>query len=152
MQTLILSLVARETSSDAIKELLKGCQVGFLSGTVNTKYRDYDAEDILEELYEFDVQKAERLDDDGASVIKITMFVPDSERERVETWLKDNEDTVAEREWGVAVGDSVDVDTMDGVLNIEFRGTVVGFKGRFAQVEDMDGDVFDVVLGDVETV
>ena len=63
-------------------------------------------------LFRSDVQKARRLEDDGASMLEITMFVPDSERERVETWLKDNEDAVAEQKWGVAVGDRVDVDTI----------------------------------------
>ena len=51
--------------------------------------------------------------------------------------------------WGVKVGDTVDVETKDGVLNIEFRGNVIGFKDVYAQVRDMEGDVFDIELDDI---
>lgn len=151
MQALTLSICACETSVDDIRALIQGCQLGDIGGTVNTKFRDYDAEDILEALHAegVDVQRAERLDDDGASMLEITMFVPDERKEDVQKFIAGFDEGEICFEWGVSVGDSVDVETKDGVLNIEFRGTVIGFKGVFAQVRDMDDDVFDVPLGDI---
>jgi len=52
----------------------------------------------------------------------------------------------------IKVGDTVDVETIDGVLNIEFRGRVIGFKDVYAQVEDMEENVFDVELDDITVV
>lgn len=149
MQALILSIVACETSLEEIRALIQGCQLGDIGGTANTKYRDYAAEDILEALHAegFDVQRAAHLEDDGASMLEITMFVPDERKMDVKHFILRSEE--CEAKWGVSVGDSVDVETKDGVLNIEFRGTVIGFKGVFAQVRDMDDDVFDVPLGDI---
>ena len=151
MQALTLSIVACETSLEDIRALIQGCQLGDIGGTANTKYRDYAAEDILEALHAegFDVQKAAHLEDDGASMLEITMFVPDERKEDVEKFIEAFDESDINAEWGVSVGDSVDVETKDGVLNIEFRGTVIGFKGVFAQVRDMDDDVFDVLLGDI---
>ena len=52
----------------------------------------------------------------------------------------------------IKVGDTVDVETKDGLRNIEFRGRVIGFKDAYAQVEDMENDVFDVELEDITVV
>lgn len=154
LQALTLSLVACETSLDKIESLISGCQLGEISGTVNAKYRDFAAEDILEALHNkgFKVQRAEHLHDDGASMLNLTLFVPDERKVHVEEFIADFNDSDITAEWGVSVGDAVDVETKDGVLNIEFRGTVVGFKDGLVQVRDMEDDVFDVALSDVKSI
>lgn len=157
VQLLTLSIVACETSADEVQEIISGCQVKTISGTVNTKYRDYSGEDILEELHDLgvSVQRAERLEDDSASMLNIEIFVPDEQRNRLDKWIVDNHingesaGTLQDYTWGVKVGDTVDVETIDDVLNIEFRGYIIGFKDVYAQVEDMEGDVFDVELQDI---
>lgn len=157
IQLLTLAIVACETSADEVKEIISGCQLGDISGTANTKYRDYAGEDILQELSDsgLDVQRAEHLEDDGASMLNITMFVPDEQKARLEKWISENDangeaqGALQDYTWGVKVGDTVDVETKDGVLNIEFRGSVIGFKDVYAQVRDMEGDVFDVELEDI---
>jgi hypothetical protein len=154
IQLLTLAIVACETSAAEVKEIISGCQIKTIGGTVNTKYRDYSGEDVLEELHDsgVSVQRAERLEDDGASMLNIEILVPDEQRTRLDKWIIDNHmngessGALQDYTWGVKVGDTVDVETFDGVLNIEFRGRVIGFKDVYAQVEDMDGDVFDVEL------
>lgn len=146
-QALTLSIVACETSLDDIKSLISGCQLGDIGGTVNTKYRDYDAEDVLEALHAegISVQRARHLYDDGASMLEILMYVPDSERARVDAWLDDCE-ALASMDWGVSIGDTVDMPepTDTDSWNFAFSGNVIGFRCGFAQVEDGDGDVFDI--------
>lgn len=157
IQLLTLAIVACETSAAEVKEIISGCQVKTIGGTVNTKYRDYSGEDILEELHDsgVSVQRAERLEDDGASMLNIEILAPDEQRTRLDKWIIDNHmngesaGALQEYTWGVKVGDIVDVETKDGVLNIEFRGGVIGFKDVYAQVKDMEGDVFDVELDDI---
>jgi len=157
IQLLTLAIVACETSADEVKEIISGCQIKTIGGTVNTKYRDYSGEDILEELHDsgVNVQRAERLEDDGASMLNIEILVPDEQRNRLDKWIIDNHmngesaGALQEYTWGVKVGDTVDVETKDGVLNIEFRGNVIGFKDVYAQVRDMEGDVFDIELDDI---
>ena len=148
-QILTLSIVASETNTEAIQELIKDCEIASISGTVNTKYRDYSAENILEELYAngIEVQKAEHCEDDGASMLEITMYVPDEQKIRIKALLLDFETT--EEDWGSSVEDQVYVETKDGVLDIEFSGRIIGFKGPFAQVVDMEDNVFDVPCLDV---
>lgn len=160
-QTLLLSIIASETSTAEVLSIINGCQVTSISGTVNTKYRDYAGEDILLELNDvpgIPIKRAEHSYDDGASMITISMIVPESERSRMNDWIMNNHvdsesaGALQDYTWGVKVGDSVDVETIDGVLNIEFRGSVIGFKDVYAQVEDMNGDVFDVELEDITII
>lgn len=148
IQLLTLAIVACETSAAEVKKIISGCQIKTIGGTVNTKYRDYSGEDILEELHDsgVSVQRAERLEDDGASMLNIEILVPDEQRNRLDKWIAG---ALQDYTWGVKVGDTVDVETKDGVLNIEFRGSVIGFKDVYAQVRDMEGDVFDVELEDI---
>jgi len=92
IQLLTLAIVACETSADEVKEIISGCQIKTIGGTVNKKYRDYSGEDILEELHDsgVNVQRAERLEDDGASMLNIEIFVPDEQRNRLDKWIIDN--------------------------------------------------------------
>lgn len=150
-----LDIVACETSAQEIIDLIKDCQLADIGGTANTKYRDYAGEDILEELHDkgYDVQRAKHEEDDGASMIHVMMFVPDEQKERVNQWIADNDcDGVNQGGlqsyiWGVSIGDTVDMpepDVNTDSWNFEFRGSVVGFRGSFASVQDGDGDVFDI--------
>ena len=87
-----LELVACEFSVEDLLDLF-GDTLNFysISGTVNTKHRDYAAEDIMLSLQErgrCGNQRAEHLADDGASMLSLDITVPDSERERVERWIK----------------------------------------------------------------
>ena len=137
-----------------MKEIISGCQLGDISGTANTKYRDYSGEDILQELSDsgLDVQRAEHLEDDGASMLNITMFVPDEQKARLEKWISENDangeaqGALQDYTWGVEVGDTVIMPEPehDDCWKHEFSGTVIGFRGMFAQVEDGDNDVFDI--------
>lgn len=149
-QYLILHIVACETSVGEIVDLISGCRLADISGTVNTKYRDYAADDILDILWNkgFDVQRAKHLYDDGASMLCVQMAVPDSERERIEAWINENNgNSLSECIWGVSVGDSVDMPAPEETdsWNYEFQGIVIDFRASFAQVEDQDGDVFDIL-------
>lgn len=97
------------------------------------------------------MQRAEHYEDDDSSVVTVQMFVPDSDKDRLKKFLLDSWSvgSLVNSKWGVSIGDTVDVETKDGILNIEFRGTVIGFcgvffRGVFVQVEDMDNNVFDV--------
>lgn len=157
-QYLTLSLVACETSAAEIRELISGCQLADIGGTANTKYRDYSGEDILEELHEggLDVQKAEHCGDDGASMLYVRMYVPDTERARVDKWIADTDangeaqGALQEFEWSFSIGDTVEVpDPIEGedIHNFAFQGNVIGFRCGFAQVEDGDNNVFDVEIG-----
>ncbi len=149
MQLVSISVVACETNTNEIRNLIENCTVRKISGTVNTKYRDYSAEDILLNLYEENinnVQRAEQLNDDGASMLDIELIVPNNQKEKIQQFIHQ---TDADAQWLVQIGDRVDVETKDGILNIEFTGNVIGFKDNFIQVEDMDGDVFDVELEDI---
>lgn len=153
-QLLTLTLVACETSADEVKEIISGCQLGAIGGTVNTKHRDFSGEDILEELSQsgINVQRAEHLEDDGPSVLDITMFVPDEQKLRLEKWIAENHingesiGALVDFSWGVKIGHWVvmpDPTPNDG-WNHSFQGNVIGFRGIFAQVEDGDNDVFDI--------
>jgi hypothetical protein len=154
IQLLTLAIVACETSSAEVKEIISGCQVKTIGGTVNTKYRDYSGEDILEELSNsgVSVQRAERLEDDGASMLNIEIFVPDEQKSRLDTWIIDNHingesaGALQDYLWGVEVGDSVDMPAprQDDSWSHEFSGHVIGFREIFAQVEDGDHNVFDI--------
>jgi hypothetical protein len=154
-QYLTLSIVGCETSSQEIRELILGNEVVELSGTVNTKYRDYSAEDILIELHDAGVQnveKAEHLEDDGASMIYVKMFVTDEQAQRLSLWIEENKDeSLQDFTWGVSIGDRVDVDGNYDGLNIEFRGTAIGFKCPWVQMRDMDDDVLDIHPDDITT-
>jgi len=50
----------------------------------------------------------------------------------------------------ITIGDDVDVDKTED--NLEFRGTVSGFKGEFVTVEDQEENHFDVLPTEVEVV
>lgn len=148
MQALILSIVACETSTADILELIMGCQLADISGTANTKYRDYAAEDILEELHGmgYDVQKAEHLEDDGASMLEITMFVPDEMKGVVEQFIKRYDESDITATWGVSIGDDVIVPdpTEHDMWNFSHQGNVIGFHASYAEVEDGDNNVWCV--------
>ena len=45
-------------------------------------------------------------------------------------------------------GDTVNVDATDD--NVEFTGTVIGFKDEFVQVEDQESNVFDMLPTELE--
>lgn len=153
-QFLSLALVACETSAEEIKRLAFGCHVCSVRATANTKYRDYAGEDILEELKDsgFTVQRAEHLEDDGASMVYVDLFVVDKEMNRIEKWLADNDASgissgaLQEFTWGVELGENVEMPDPKGddAWNHAFSGNVIGYREIYAQVEDGDGDVFDI--------
>lgn len=152
-QTIFVCMIASETSAKEILELIEGCQILFINGTANTKYRDYSAEDIIDELRASGVKEVGRamhLEDDSPSVININMIVPESEKSRLELWSKDadNETVICGFELGADIGDDVNVPSpsesfMDS-WNNEFTGTLVGFRGTYAQVRDAEDNVYDI--------
>lgn len=149
MQALTLSIVACETNVDEIRSLIQGCQLGDIGGTANTKYRDYAAEDILEILNDegVNVQRAQHCGDDGASMLEIIMFVPDERKDDVKKFIEGFHESDITAEWGVSVGDSVEVPEPDNdgdMWNFAHQGSVIGFRGVFAQVEDGENDVWDI--------
>jgi hypothetical protein len=142
---LILSIVACETSFEEIAELTKGCDIFKIGGTACTKHRDFTAEDILIDAYEAgwaNVEKAEHLYDDGASMLYLDVLVPDEESSRVESWINENASAVSDDEW-IEVGDEVDYNPPAGHIDNSFSGVVVGFKAPYIQIKDMNDDVFD---------
>lgn len=150
---LLLSIVACEISVEEIRELIAGCQVCKISGTVNTKYQDYSAENILEELSsDFNVIRAERLEDDGVSMLEVQIFVPDELKYRFEKWIDENHmngeycGALQTFSWGVEIGDSVKIPdpTPKDSWNHSFQGNVIGFRHNLVEVEDGDGDVFGI--------
>lgn len=150
---LLLSIIACETSIEEIRELIADCQVCKISGTVNTKYQDYAAETILEELSsDFNVIRAERLEDDGASMLEVQIFVPDEQKNRLEKWIAENHmngespGALQDFSWGVEIGDSVEMPdpTPNDSWNHSFQGNVIGFRHNLVEVEDGDGDVFGI--------
>lgn len=151
-QTIFICMVASETSAQEILELTKGCQILLLNGTANTKYRDYAAEDIIEELQKsgVDAGRAMHIADDSPSVINIHMIVPESEKSRLYLWSKDadNSTLIDNFELGFEVGDDVSVpdpsDTFGDSWNYAFTGTLIGFKGIYAQVQDTEENVYDI--------
>lgn len=151
-QLLTLTIIASETSADEVKEIISGCQLGDISGTVNTKHRDFSAEDILEELSQsgIHVQRAEHLEDDGASVLNITMFVPDEQKAHLEKWIAENHmngesiGALVDFSWGVKVGDKAEFHDTFGWKH-SFSANVIGFRQQYVQVED-DGGIFDIEL------
>lgn len=147
-QYLTLNIVASETTYTEIRDLILGNEVVEIGGSVNTKYQDYTAEEILLELTDAsipNIKRAERLEDDGASMIYLKMFVPDEQAQRLSLWIEENDgDALTEFDWGFEIGDEVDVKGNYDGLNIEFRGTAIGFKCPWVQVRDMDDDVLDI--------
>ena len=51
-----------------------------------------------------------------------------------------------------SIGSAVDATPKNGDFSHEFRGTVIGYKGEYIQVQDQDGDVFDCELYQLELV
>jgi hypothetical protein len=151
---LILSIIAGKTSFNSIEELIKGCDVFSMGGSDPVLNRNYYAETILNTVYANDLvqdgrlEKAQPFYADGVSMLYLKMLVPEKELTRVEKWIADDKSAITEYEW-MEVGNEVNVETKDGVLNIEFPGRVIGFKSPYIQVEDLDGDVFDVESEDV---
>ena len=148
-----IELIACETSVEDILDLIGKNRVFELGGTVNTKYRDYAAEDIIEKLAAQGInsKKPDHYEDDGASIIMVGMFVDEPDFERVEKWLDDSK-VYVQNICCIEKGSTVFVQTQDGVLNVEFSCNVIGFKDNYIIVEDFDEDVFDVSPEDIISV
>lgn len=146
----LVELIACETSVEDILDLIGKNRVEELRGTVNTKYRDYAAEDIIEKLAAQGInsKKPAHYEDDEASLITVEMFVDEPDFERVEKWLDDSKAYV-QNICCVEKGSELFVQTQDGVLNVEFSCNVIGFKDNYIVVEDYDMDVFDVSPEDI---
>ncbi len=114
-----IELIACETSVEDILDLIGKNRVFELGGTVNTKYRDYAAEDILEKLAAQGInsKKPDHDEDDGASIITVGMVVDELDFERVEKWLDDSKAYVQDVK-RLENGSQISVPTKYGCLRI----------------------------------
>jgi len=155
-QLLAFSIYACETSAESIQELVSGCTVVYMGGTVTHRHADMGADEILMDLSEVYGEKVKRpvnTGDDTPSMVMVTVIVPDSERPRLDAWLEESSSPrvaiLMDFDWGVAVGDRVSTlsPNENSSYSHPFDGTVIGFHDVYIQVEDQDGDVFDVEVG-----
>lgn len=114
-----VELIACETSVEDILDLIGKNRVEELRGTVNTKYRDYAAEDIIEKLAAQGInsKKPAHYEDDEASLITVEMFVDEPDFERVEKWLDDSKAYV-QNIVRLEKGSQVSFKTKEGLMKI----------------------------------
>ena len=145
MQSLTLTLIAAAVSVGEIESLLEGCARNDISGTINTDKNWVNAQNLLDELNAKGIPAQNAgVDNTLPSTITIKMYVPTEQRERVIAWADRN--IVWNVRWGVSVGDRIEApEPIETTLyNHCFAGSIIGFQCGYAQVEDGDGDVFDI--------